>query len=254
MTGPVVSVVMPLYNSEAFVVEAVESVLAQSYDKLELIAVDDCSTDASAQILAAYARDDARVRLLSHEQNRGAAAARNTALEQARGRYIAFLDADDVWLEGKLEEQIRFMAVKQADMCFTAYETIEVDGTHRNFVKVPERIDYRGFLKNTVTCCHTMMIDLTLVNREWVRFPVHADYDYPEDMAMWLQLLKRGATAYGLNTVLAKNRKRSRSRSARKLRAVKRTWNQYRRGEGLGVPFAAYCLFWQLFHAVLKRI
>lgn len=252
MNAPLVSVVMPLFNGESYVREAIDSVLAQTQADLELIVVDDCSSDASARAVASYA--DPRIRLLSHERNKGAAQARNTAIAAARGRYIAFLDADDVWLPHKLEEQIGFMETAHVGMCFTAYETIEADGAHRNYVRVPDRIDYRGFLKNTVTCSHTVVFDLTRVERAWVMAPLRSGYDYPEDMATWLQVLKHGVVARGLNTVLAKNRKHDRSRSANKVAAVRRTWNQYRRGEGLGALYSAYCLFWQLFHAVLKRI
>ena len=252
MIEPLVSVVMPLYNAEKFVGEAIDSVLAQSHENWELIVVDDCSTDASGRIVQSYS--DSRIRMVRHDLNKGAAAARNTALDQASGDYIAFFDSDDVWLENKLERQLAFMVDERAAMCFTAYETIEQDGTHRNYVRVPAQIDYKGFLKNTITCSHTIAFDMTQVRKDWLKAPLDRDYDFPEDLAIWLGVLKRGLYAYGLDEVLAKNRKRSGSRSADKLKAVRRTWNQYRRGEGMGVPYSAYCLFWQLYHAVLKRL
>lgn len=252
MSAPLVSVIMPLYNCERYVREAVDSVLAQTYGNLELIVVDDCSSDASPQIIELYG--DSRIRLLRHEVNRGAAAARNTAIEHARGDYIAFLDSDDAWYPDKLEKQMAFMDRKGAALSFTAYETIEEDGSHRNYVKVPATIDYRGFLKNTVTCGHTILFDLGRVRKEWVMAPLDRGYDFPEDLAVMLGILKRGFTAYGLDEVLAKNRKHSGSRSSNKLRAIRRTWNQYRRGEELSLPYSMYCLFWQLTHAVMKRL
>lgn len=252
MKAPLVSVLMPLYNSERFVREAIDSVVGQSYGNWELVIVDDRSTDSSAEIAEAY--EDSRIRVVRHSSNQGVAIARNTALEIARGDYIAFLDSDDVWFENKLEHQIAFMEREHVGMCFTSYETIEEDGAHRNFVKVPDRIDYEGFLKNTVTCSHTILFDLAQVQREWLFAPVGKDYDFPEDMAVWLGVLKHGVCARGLDEVLAQNRKRSESRSADKFKAVRRTWNQYRYGEGMGVARSAYCLAWQVSRAIAKRI
>ena len=243
---------MPLYNAEKFVGEAIDSVLVQSYANWELIVVDDGSTDASPDIVRAYS--DPRIRMVQHDCNKGVAAARNTALSHASGDYLAFFDSDDVWLENKLERQLEFMADVRAAMCFTSYETIEEDGAHRNYVRVPAQIDYRGFLKNTITCSHTVMFDRAHVSKDKLMAPLEKNYDFPEDLAVWLGVLKQGFVAYGLDEVLAKNRKRSGSRSADKLKAVRRTWNQYRRGEGLNVPYSMYCLFWQLYHAALKRV
>lgn len=253
MTGrPVVSILMPLFNCEAYVEEAINSIIHQTFPEWELIVVDDCSSDRS--LIIAQSFQDDRIKVYRHESNGGAAAARNTALEYATGEFIAFMDSDDVWLDEKLEKQIAFMKTNHTGMCFTAYETIEANGAHRNYVKVPERIDYKGFLKNTVTCSHTIVFDCHMVNREWLKAPSGKDYDFPEDMATWLQVLKHGVVAYGLNEVLAKNRKHEESRSANKGKAVHRTWNQYRKGERLSLPYSIYCLFWQLTHAVLKRI
>lgn len=252
MITPFVSIIMPLFNCEPYVAEAIESIISQTYEDWELIIVDDCSSDAS--LLIAKSFDDSRIQIYGHNENHGAAFARNTGLDYATGSFVAFLDSDDVWLNEKLEKQIAFMQSRNAGMCFTAYETIEANGRHRNYVKVPEQIDYKGFLKNTITCSHTIMFDLSIVELDWLRPPQHKDYDFPEDMATWLQVLNHGITAYGLNETLAKNRKHGTSRSAQKHKAVRRTWNQYRKGEGLSLSYSAYCLFWQLTHAVLKRI
>lgn len=249
---PVVSVIMPVYNCEAYLREAMESVLHQSFENWELIIVDDYSTDRSLAIAESFS--DERIRLFRHESNCGAAAARNTALEHARGRFVAFMDSDDAWLNRKLESQLAYMREQNAGMCFTAYETIEADGSHRNYVKVPSRIDYKGFLKNTITCSHTIMFDLDIVKIDWLIAPAYRGYDFPEDLATWLQVLKRGVVGIGFNEVLAKNRKHGKSRSSQKHKAVKRTWNQHRKGEGLNVLYSSYCLFWQLTHAVLKRL
>ena len=253
-SSDLVSVIMPLYNCEAFVGEAVRSVISQTYENWELIVVDDCSTDGSLDVVAGYL-DDRRIRVVRHQENRGASRARNTALRRVRGRYVAYMDADDVWMPGKLEHQLSFMARSGASMCFTSYETIEEDGAHRNFVHVPATITYRHFLKNTLTCSHTIMFDLSVVDVAWLLTPEESvPYDFPEDLDTWLRVLKHGVTGYGLDSIEAKNRKHGSSRSANHLAAVHRTWNQYRRRENLPFLYSCYCLFWQLYHAVRKRM
>ena len=253
---PLVSIVMPVYNSEAFVAEALESVLAQTYRNWELVVVDDCSNDGSAAIIEEFAarHGENRIRFFRHESNKGAAATRRTAFGKVNGDVLAFLDSDDVWMPEKLERQLEFMRRADVAMCFTAYETVEADGSHRNFVHVPESLDYHGFLKNTVTCTHTVAFDLRKVPFGLFLVQHPTGYDYPEDLDTWLRILKSGIVGHGFNEVLAKYRKHRCSRSSYKVKAVSRTWNQYRRNEGLSVPYSAYCLFWQLFHAVLKRI
>lgn len=252
---PLVSVIMPLFNAEAYVSETLASVESQTYSNWELIVIDDGSADASYSIVSKASESDSRIKPFRNSSNLGVAKTRNRGVIEARGRFLAFLDADDVWMPEKLVRQIDYMVAKRCSMCFTSYETIESDGSHRNYVHVPKRIDYRGVLKNTVTCSHTIMFDLSSVQKGDLLCPDYEEgFDYPEDMVVWLRVLKTGIIAHGLDEVLAKNRKHGESRSADKRRAVARTWNAYRRIEHLSVPYALYCHFWQLFHAVLKRI
>ena len=255
LCAPLVSVIMPLYNAERYVEEAISSVRSQTLTDWELIVVDDGSTDGSAEIVSGISARDGRIKLISHKENRGAAEARNTCLSHVRGAYVAYMDSDDLWMPEKLERQLAFMGEAGSPMCFTAYETVEENGAHRNYVRVPERIDYGGFLKNTVTCSHTIVFDLSKVELDWLRCPAfEGDYDVPEDMVVWLQVLKRDVEASGLNEVLAKYRKHGSSRSASVTAAVGRTWNVYRKVEGLSLPYSTYCLFWQLTHALIKRM
>lgn len=255
ISKPLVSVIVPVYNCEAFVGETIQSVIDQSFTDWELIIIDDCSTDKSMEVIQnSIANIKQAVTLLSNESNLGAARSRNRAIELASGRYLAYLDSDDVWMPEKLATQIEYMSSHNAAMCFTSYETIEENGMHRNYVHVPKLMQYKDFLKNTITCCHTIAIDLSQIKKKLLINSDARDYDYPEDLAIWLRILKTGINAHGIDCVLAKNRKRNSSRSADKIQAVRRTWNQYIYGEKLSVPYAAYCLFWQLFHAVLKRL
>ena len=254
MTGqPLVSVVMPAYNASSYIEEAIRSVVDQTYPNGELIVVDDGSTDGTLDIAMRLAGEDGRIRVIPLSGNGGAACARNHALARCSGGAIAYLDADDVWLPEKLERQVAFMREVSCPMSFTSYETIDAQGNHRNYVHVPAALDYEGYLKNTVTCGHTAVFDLDQVDIEWLKV-AGRPFDFPDDLCAWLSVLKRGGVARGLDEVLAKNRKHGASRSADKRRAVRRTWNQYRRIEGMGFAKSAYCLFWQLFHAVKKRM
>lgn len=242
---------MPTYNSAKFVSETIESVIHQSFSDWELIVVDDCSSDNTAELVLNFVDRDERIRLFTQRVNQGPALARNKALSVAKGRYIAYFDSDDLWLSNKLEEQLIYMDQTNAGMCFTSYETINEDGSHRNFVHVPKRIDYKGFLKAPVTCTHTVMFDTDLISRDLLVMP---DIKKRQDGATWLQVLRTGVIAVGLDKVLAKNRKRKGSVSSNKLVAIRYTWHLYHRIEGLSIPYAAYCQFWQLFHAAVKRI
>lgn len=248
---PLVSVIIPCYNSAEHIEETLESVRAQTMPDLEMLVVDDCSSDGSAEVVQRVAARDSRVRLLRQPTNQGVARARNRALDQARGRYIAYLDSDDLWAPEKLERQIAFMAKCGIGACFTSYETIEQDGAHRNFVHVPRSITYRQFLKNTVTCSHSLLFDTYCVDRSLLVMP---DIRRGQDFATWVQVMKAGHTFFGLDEPLAKYRKCPGSLSSSPLTSVRRTWNIYRRVERLSIPYAAYCQAWQLYHAIIKRI
>ncbi|QHO91301.1 glycosyltransferase family 2 protein [Actinomyces sp. 432] len=247
---PLVSVIVPAFNSERHINQALDSVLAQSMPDLEVLVVDDASRDRTLALAQERAAADPRVQVLAQPANRGVAQARNLALARARGRYIAYLDADDQWAPRKLERQIAFMSARGLAACIASYETIEEDGAHRNYVHVPESIGYSEFLKNTLTCTLTILFDTERVDPGLLVMP---DLRRGQDAATWLQVMKRGYRIYGLDECLAKYRKTAGSLSSDKVKAVKRTWNLYRNVEGISRSYAAYCLSWQLFHAALKR-
>ncbi len=250
-----VSIIVPIYNAEKYLSETIQSVVNQTYKNWELILVDDCSEDNSYEIAQQFSKVDTRIILVKKKFNSGAAESRNLGIKFARGRFIAFLDADDLWDANKLQNQVHFMIETPSAMTFTSYETIESDGSHRNFIHVPERINYNAFLKNTVTCSHTIMFDTKCISKEDLICPsFDVQFDYPEDLVVWLNVLKKIEYAHGIDKILAKNRKHASSRSANKFKAVKRTWNAYRKVEHLPLLFSFDCLFWQLFNAVKKRI
>lgn len=248
---PLISIIVPCYNSAAYIRETFASILGQTLKSLEAIVVDDCSTDDSVDVLKDIAAHDSRMRIYVQPENGGVAKARNRALALTRGRYVAYLDSDDLWMPEKLERQLAFMSEHDVGACFTSYETVEEDGTFRNVVHVPKRINYRQFLKNTVTCSHTVMFDTEKVNRNLLVMP---DLRRGQDFATWLQVTRAGHDFYGLDEPLAKYRKSSGSLSSNKFKAAKRTWYVYRSVEHLSVPYAAWCQCWHFAYAIAKRI
>ena len=195
-----VSVIMPSYNTANYIGEAIRSVMDQSYQKWELIIVDDCSTDHTDKVIAEIA--DPRIRFLKNEQNSGAAISRNRALREARGRWIAFLDSDDLWRPEKLEKQIRFMEKNGYAFSYTNYEEIDAAGNETG-VKVtgPKRITKRGMFNYCWPGCLTVMFDAAKVGLVQIK-----DIKKNNDYAMWLKVCRK-ADCYLLEEELAQYRK-----------------------------------------------
>lgn len=254
-----VSIIVPVYNAGQYIEKTIAMVVAQTYTDWELILVEDCSKDNSAAMIekavSAYEEKEpdrkGKIRLLRQPCNQGAAMARNRGIGEAKGRYIAFLDADDVWLPDKLSKELAFLWEKQAAFVFTAYEfgDEEAKGTGR-IVRVPATLSYREALSRTVIFTTTVLLDTAKTGRELIRMPAVKS----EDTATWWKLLKNGFTAYGLDEVLAIYRRPAKSLSSNKWEAVKRIWNLYRREEKLSLPYSVYnFVFWAI-RATLRRL
>src|SRR5699024_7875511 len=146
---PKVSVITPVYNAEHYLRETIESVINQTYKSFEYLLIDDCSTDNSASIIKEFAKRDSRIKYVKLKENSGAAVARNTGLEHAQGRYIAFIDSDDVWYPAKLEKQLNYMHDKNRAFTYTNYEHITEEGEVLSSPNLPQKLNYTGLLKNT---------------------------------------------------------------------------------------------------------
>ncbi len=249
--GELVSIVMPVYHAADYLERTIGCVRGQTYPDWELIAVDDCSTDGSFALLERLAREDPRIRPVRLKSNRGAAQARNRGTGLARGRYLAFLDADDVWAAVKLERELAFLEEKQAAFAFTAYEfgDGEGKGTGR-VVAVPETLSYREALSRTVIFTSTVLFDLEKIDRALLMMPDVKS----EDTAAWWNILRHGYTACGLNENLVIYRRPARSLSSNKLEAVRRIWYLYRRQEGLSVAESCFHFCFWAWRAVARRI
>ena len=249
MTRDLVSIVMPAYNCEVFIAEAIASVRGQTYPHWNLIVVDDCSSDGTARVAREWAGRDPRIRVLSSLVNGGSAAARNLGLSHGAGRYVAFLDADDVWVAEKLEKQLAFMARHQAGFSFTAYQKVGSAGPG-GVIGARPSVSWRDMLKGNRIGCSTVMLDTRVFPRIW--FPTGLGRQ--EDYALWLSLLRGDGPAYGLDEPLVLYRVHATSKSARKLRSVMAQWRVYRDLEKLSRPVAAWYMAHYAFRGVLKAL
>ena len=248
-----ISIVVPIFNAADYLEETVLMVFRQTYQNWELILVDDCSTDETREVLRFIQEEnrDERLKVIYKEKNEGAAKARNTGIDAATGRYLAFLDADDIWKEDKLEKELAFLKEKEAAFVFTAYEFGDerANGTGK-IVKVPATLTYREALSRTVIFTTTVLIDMQKIDRNLCHMP-----DVPsEDSATWWQILRAGYTAYGLNEVTAIYRRPSKSLSSNKGKAIKRIWYLYRKVEKLSrIESIRYFTGWAV-RATLRRL
>ncbi len=222
--APLISVIMPAYNAERFIEQAIRSVQEQTVRNWELIVVDDCSADKTAEQIRQLAAEDMRIIPVYSEINHGAAESRNIALRQCRGEFIAFLDADDIWCPQKLEKQLEKARETDADIIYTSYAMIDERGKHcyTDFV-VEETTDLKAMLNcNTIGCSTVMMKAKALSGQAFVSEFYHEDY------VMWLSLLKAGCKAVGVRDILVNYRVARGSRSFNKLKSAQNRWRVYR--------------------------
>ena len=237
MIPPEVSVITPARDAARFLEETIRSVRAQTFPDWEMIIVDDDSTDGTSAIIEEWAASDPRIRGVRLSPGQGAAAARNRALEEMRGRYAAFLDSDDLWRPEKLEVQVGFMREAGAAFSFTSYSIIDELGVPvGRVVKAPERVTYRDLLRNTIIGCLTVMLDRQRLGA--LRMPSLRQH---EDLSLWYNLLKRGEVARGIPRELACYRIVRGSTSRNKLRSSLHMWKVYRDQERLPFFTAARC-------------
>lgn len=250
MNNEKVSIVIPVHNAEKFIRETIECVKAQTYSDWELILVDDGSADKSGEIIDAFAKEDARIKTI-HTTNLKAAAARNTGTKIASGRYLTFLDADDLWVQEKLEKELAFLKENEASFVFTGYEFADENGVGLGkVVHVPKTLPYKKALKNTTIFTSTVMFDRTAFEEEMLMMPEVKS----EDTALWWKILRTGVVAYGLDENLVFYRRSGKTLSSNKLEAVFRIWNLYRNVEHLSlIKSCYYFLFWG-FNAVARRV
>lgn len=214
-----ISIIIPVYNAEKYIDKTIQSVLEQTYTNYEIILVNDCSQDQSLQKIEKYAEENPRVKVYTLEENSGAAVARNFGLDMAQGRYIAFLDSDDTWVENKLEKQLDFMKEKDAAFVYCSYDMVNADGEQiRRAIKVKECTKYKDLLTKTMISTSTVLFDRYRTNA--VAMPLRRT---GQDYAFWMQLLRQ-FDAYGMQVAFTHVCRRNDSLSKNKLQNIKDVW------------------------------
>jgi teichuronic acid biosynthesis glycosyltransferase TuaG len=243
-----VSIITPSWNVENLIGETIESVQAQTFGDWELLIADDCSKDNTAAVIDSFAQNDPRIKLIRQPHNGGPALARQAAIEQASGRFVAFLDSDDLWLPSKLERQIAFAQERRAALSFTAFRRINENGSMTGrLIPVPNSLTYGQLLKNTSIATLTALVDRDIAGNIAIKIEPY------DDFCLWLSILKAGHTAHGLNEDLARYRVRGVSVSSRPLRSAGWVWHIYRNVEQLSPVKSAWCFAHWSARAWLKR-
>ena len=245
-----VSVIMPAYNAGRFIEQSILSVVSQTYTDWELIVVDDCSTDNTAEIVQRYARKDNRIKYSRRDSPSGSPSMpRNEAIMLSKGRYIAFLDSDDVWLPDKMQHQLALFSNPDAAIVFSDYRKMDEDGNvHSRAITAPPKITYRKLLQNNYLGCLTVVYDTQKVGKVLFEKKGHEDY------ILWLSILKKGFSAYNTCSVEAIYRVGRGSVSANKFKVLKWTWDIYRNDQELGIASASYYFAHYAIKSMLKYL
>lgn len=240
-----VSVIIPAYNCATYISNAIDSALSQGIDS-EIIVINDCSPDNLDEVMLKYSENESVI-YLKNKSNLGVAETRNFGVKQAKGSYIAFLDADDIWAQDKLSKQIALIESGKYALCATARELIDENGASLGkIIPVKERITYKELLKHNSINCSSVLLK-TDVAKE---FPMHSD-DSHEDYIMWLEILQKYGEACAVNEPLLKYRLSSSGKSGSKLKSAKMTFKVYRY-MGFGILKSLICFCSYAFNGVKK--
>lgn len=241
-----VSVIIPLYNEEKYITKCIKSVIGQTYKNLEIIVIDDKSTDGSLNKLSKI--HDNRIKIIKLDKNQGVSHARNKGVEAASGEYICFLDSDDFWDKFKIEKQLEF--IKDKTFIYSSYAYTTKEGKVKKIAKVDSELSYSKALKNTCIFTSTVMFDMKYIQKDDLYMP---NLPIGEDTYVWWNVLKKGVVAYGMDEVLAYYRIKGKSLSSNKLKAVKCAWKLYKL-QDLSLFHRVYYFMNYLMNATIRRI
>lgn len=252
MKNEKVSIIIPVYNASLFLNDTIKTIQDQTYDNWEAIFVNDCSKDDSVSIIKKAQKADKRIILLENKKNSGAAITRNNGIKYASGRYICFLDADDLWDKDKIERQVDFMKRKHCAFSYHSYAFANADGVpNGKNVIASETLSYKEALKNNIISTITVMFDMEKIDSKLIEMP---DLKYVEDTATWWKILRSGYTAYGISDLFSIYRRIPNSNSSNKFKTQKYLWNLYRKEEKLGIFSSIYYLLIKNINATRRRI
>ena len=244
---PLISIVTPNYNCEAYIEETIKSVISQTYQNWELLIIDDRSKDASVGIVKKYCLKDDRIQLFTSEKNQGPAKCRNKGIEQAKGDYLTFIDSDDLWLPTFLETSLKFVK-KSEGFIFSSYhrQDEQLLPKYKDFI-VPKTVTYTDILKTNSISCLTAFIDIQKLGKLYM-----PDVLYRQDMGLWLSYLKKVDVAFGIQKPLAIYRIRENSHSRNKFNLLKHQWIFYRRIENLSILRTLYYFVLWMKNGIIK--
>jgi len=244
-----ISIITPLHNAGRFISQTIESVIAQTVSDWELIIVDDLSQDDGPEIVASYVKGDPRIKLVRNSKNSGPAISRNKAIKLSSGRFIAFLDSDDIWSPKKLEVQIDFMLKNQYAFTFATYEKISESGKSIGIINAPTKVTYNDLLKTCSVGCLTAVYDTFYLGKVYM-----PDIKKRQDYALWLSILKIVPYGYGIKLILGKYRVRPKSVSSNKFSAASFQWKIYRNIENFGFWKSLYYFSNYSYFGVIKSL
>lgn len=248
-TGDFVSVIIPAYNTERFIGITLDSVMGQTHQNWEAIVIDDCSTDHTAEVIQNYMKQDDRIKYHKLERNSGPAVARNKAVELANGKYLAFLDSDDIWFPEKLTTQIHFMKQNGYPFTCTSYIKVNENGEFLNqTIKAIRRRNYNELLKANAGNS-TVIYDAAQLGK--IKIP---DIKKRNDYVMWLKVIKKAHWLYGLEKPLSSYRVRPDGISSNKTSLVRYHWIVYREIEKLPLIKSVYLIGYWIVTTIFKRL
>lgn len=245
---PIVTVIMPAYNCVHTIEQSVLSIMNQTMPNFELLVIDDGSSDQTYDLLIKLKLKDSRIIVLKNECNIGVAKTRNRGINLAKGKYIAFLDSDDLWKSNKLEKQITLLEKNNGDLCFTSYEFVGVSGISINRPPyiVPQKTNYNNMLRENVVGLSTVLV------RRDILHDVQFEKDwFHEDYVLWLTLLRTGKTFWGISEVLMTYRMGG--RSSDKVKAARERWKIYRKNEKLSLIRSLYFFCIYIYNGLKKQ-
>jgi len=247
---PLVSIIMPMYNSEAYIEDAIKSVISQNYKNWELIVVDDGSKDNSRAIVQKFIDMDSRIKMMMNPHPIGLPSEpRNFGIQAARGSFIAFLDSDDMWLPSKLSQQLPLFHDNRTAVVYSDYEKINDKGKRSaRVIMSPPYVDYKKMLYSNYIGNLTGIFDVRKVGKNYFQQIRHEDY------AFWLSVLKSGYIARSTQTITALYRVRSSSLSANKLHLLSWQWNILRNVEHISLPRSIVYYITYAYNALIKNM
>lgn len=243
-----VSIITPCYNPNQELICTIKSIQAQSFKDYEHIIIDDCSSKPfSIELLEAISHDS-KIKFIKRTWNAGAAVTRNRGISEAKGKYIAFLDADDTWLPDKLEKQVAFMEKTQCPLSYTNYDVVDEEGTYLGTREAPSELSYKELIRVNRIGCLTAMYNTEICGKQYMPNILKR-----QDYGLWLKITKKFGPAQGIDEVLAKYRSSKRSLSGNKLKVLKYQWRLYREIENLSLLKSLYCLINHAWNGISRK-